>query len=73
MKTIKLIKIIQALSIILLITFITSYIYSLYSHRTEYHIQLLDYDQVEIMDENHNLIKTTTLDSLSYYLEQDNI
>jgi hypothetical protein len=73
MKTIKLIKIIQALAIILLVTFLTSYIYSLYSHKTEYHIQLLDYDQVELRDENHNLIKTTTLDSLSYYLIQDNI
>jgi hypothetical protein len=70
MKTIKLIL---ALSIILLVTFLTSYIYSLYSHRTEYHIQLLDYDQVELMDEEHNLIKTTTLDSLSYYLTQDNL
>jgi hypothetical protein len=70
MKTIKLIL---ALSIILLVTFLTSYIYSLYSHRTEYHIQLLDYDQVELRDENHNLIKTTTLDSLSYYLTQDNL
>ena len=67
MKTIKL------LSIILLLFFLTSYIYSLYSHRAEYHIQLLDYDQVELMDEEHNLIKTTTLDSLSYYLTQDNI
>jgi hypothetical protein len=70
MKTIKLIL---ALSIILLVTFVTGYIYSLYSHRTEYHIQLLDYDQVQLMDEEHNLIKTTTLDSLSYYLTQDNL
>ena len=70
MKTIKLI---QALSIILLITFLTGYIYSLYSHKAEYHIQLLDYDQVQLMDEEHNLIKTTTLDSLSYYLIQDNL
>jgi hypothetical protein len=69
----KSIELILALSIILLITFLTSYIYSLYSHRTEYHIQLLDYDQVQLMDEEHNLIKTTTLDSLSYYLIQDNI
>jgi hypothetical protein len=69
----KSIKLIQALSIILLVFFLTGYIYSLYSHRTEYHIQLLDYDQVELRDENHNLIKTTTLDSLSYYLIQDNI
>jgi len=70
MKTIKLIL---ALSIILLVTFLTGYIYSLYSHRTEYHIQLLDYDQVQLMDEEHKLIKTTTLDSLSYYLTQDNL
>ena len=73
MKTIKLIKIIQALAIILLVFFLTGYIYSLYSHRTEYHIQLLDYDQVELMDEKHNLIKTTTLDSLTYSLIQDNL
>jgi hypothetical protein len=69
----KSIELIQTLSIILLITFLTGYIYSLYSHRTEYHIQLLDYDQVQLMDEEHNLIKTTTLDSLSYYLIQDNL
>jgi hypothetical protein len=69
----KSIELIQTLSIILLVTFVTGYIYSLYSHRTEYHIQLLDYDQVELMDEEHNLIKTTTLDSLSYYLTQDNL
>lgn len=42
-------------------------------HQSEYHIQLLDYDDVEIMDENHNVIKTTKLDSIGYYLEQDNI
>jgi hypothetical protein len=66
-------KTLKVLFIILLITSLTGYIYSLYSHRTEYHIQLLDYDQVELMDEEHNLIKTTTLDSLSYYLTQDNL
>ena len=69
----KSIKIIQVVCIILLVFSLSVYIYSLYSHRTEYHIQLLDYDQVQLMDENHNLIKTTTLDSLSYYLIQDNI
>ena len=69
----KSIKIIQVVAIILLVFFLTGYIYSLYSHRTEYHIQLLDYDQVQLMDEEHNLIKTTTLDSLSYYLTQDNL
>jgi hypothetical protein len=69
----KSIKIIQVVCIILLVFFLTGYIYSLYSHRTEYHIQLLDYNQVQLMDEEHNLIKTTTLDSLSYYLTQDNI
>jgi hypothetical protein len=41
--------------------------------QSEYHVQLLDYDQVEIMDQNHNLIKTTTSDSIGYYLEHDNI
>jgi hypothetical protein len=66
-------KTLKVLFIILLITFVTGYIYSLYSHRTEYHIQLLDYDQVQLMDEEHKLIKTTTLDSLSYYLTQDNL
>jgi hypothetical protein len=69
----KSIKIIQVVAIILLVFFLTGYIYSLYSHRTEYHIQLLDYDQVQLMDEEHNLIKTTSLDSLSYYLTQDNL
>jgi hypothetical protein len=66
-------KTLKVLFIILLITFVTGYIYSLYSHRTEYHIQLLDYDQVQLMDEEHKLIKTTSLDSLSYYLTQDNL
>lgn len=41
--------------------------------QSEYHIQLLDYDGVEIMDQNHKLLKTTTLDSLGYYLEHENI
>jgi hypothetical protein len=59
--------------ILLLGAFIGMYMSNLYIPKTEYHIQLLDYDQVEIMDEDHNLIKTTTLDSLSYYLTQDNL
>ena len=42
-------------------------------HKSEYHIQLLDYDGVQILDENHEVIKTTTTDSLAYYLEHDNI
>jgi hypothetical protein len=42
-------------------------------HETEYHIQLLDYDGVQILDDNHDVIKTTTTDSLGYYLEHDNI
>ena len=69
----KTIKVIQVLCVILLLSFLISYIYSLYIPKTEYHIQLLDYDQVELRDGEDNLIKTTTLDSLSYYLEQDNI
>lgn len=73
MKTIKFIKVIQVLCIILLLSFLISYIYSLCIPKTEYHIQLLDYDQVELRDGEDNLIKTTTLDSLSYYLEQDNL
>jgi hypothetical protein len=73
MKTIKIIKVIQVLCIILLLSFLTGYIYSLCITKTEYHIQLLDYDQVELRDGEDNLIKTTTLDSLSYYLEQDNL
>ncbi len=59
--------------ILLLGAFIGVYMSNLYHPKTEYHIQLLDYDQVELMDEEHNLIKTTTLDSLSYYLIQDNL
>jgi hypothetical protein len=42
-------------------------------HQTEYHIQLLDYDDVQILDENHKLLKTTTADSIGYYLEHENI
>jgi hypothetical protein len=59
--------------ILLLGAFIGVYMSNLYHPKTEYHIQLLDYDQVQLMDEEHNLIKTTTLDSLSYYLTQDNL
>lgn len=59
--------------ILLLGGFIGTYMTNHYHPKTEYHIQLLDYDQVKLMDEEHNLIKTTTLDSLSYYLEQDNL
>jgi len=40
---------------------------------SEYFIQLLDYDGVQIMDQNHKLLKTTTTDSFGYYLEHDNI
>lgn len=40
---------------------------------TEYHVQLLDYDQAEIMDDQHKLLKTTSVDSIGYYLIQDNI
>ena len=69
MKTIKIIQIVSIIGMI--VCFVG--LYNLYHPKTEYHIQLLDYDQVEIRDAEHNLIKTTTLDSLSYYLEQDNI
>ncbi len=60
-------------SILILGTIIGVYMSNLYQPKSEYHIQLLDYDQVEIMDDQHNLIKTTSLDSLSYHLNQDNI
>jgi hypothetical protein len=60
-------------SILLLGAIIGVYMSNLYHPKSEYHIQLLDYDQVEIMDDQHNLIKTTSLDSLSYHLNQDNI
>ena len=59
--------------ILLLGAAIGVYISNLYHPQSEYHIQLLDYDQVQLMDQNHNLIKTTSLDSLSYHLNQDNI
>jgi hypothetical protein len=59
--------------ILLLGAFIGMYMNNLYHCQSEYHIQLLDYDQVEMMDQNHKLIRTTTLDSLSYHLIQDNI
>jgi hypothetical protein len=60
-------------SILLLGAIIGMYMSNIYHPKSEYHIQLLDYDQVEIMDDQHNLIKTTSLDSLSYHLNQDNI
>lgn len=59
--------------ILLLGAFIGVYMSNLYHPKSEYHIQLLDYDQVQLMDEEHKLIKTTSLDSLSYYLTQDNL
>jgi hypothetical protein len=59
--------------ILLLGAFIGVYMSNSYHPRSEYHIQLLDYDQVQLMDNNHTLIKTTTLDSLSYHLNQDNL
>ena len=59
--------------ILLLGAAIGVYMSNLYHPQSEYHIQLLDYDQVQLMDQNHNLIKTTSLDSLSYHLIQDNI
>jgi hypothetical protein len=60
-------------SILLLGATIGVYMSNLYHPKSEYHIQLLDYDQVQLMDDQHNLIKTTSLDSLSYHLNQDNI
>lgn len=59
--------------ILLLGAAIGMYMTNLYHPQSEYHIQLIDEDQVQLMDENHNLIKTTELDSLSYYLIQDNL
>lgn len=59
--------------ILLLGAAIGIYMSNLYHPQSEYHIQLLDYDQVQLMDQDHNLIKTTSLDSLSYHLNQDNI
>jgi len=59
--------------ILLLGAAIGVYMTNLCHSQSEYHVQLLDYDQVELMDQNHKLIKTTTLDSLSYHLIQDNL
>ena len=59
--------------ILLLGAFIGVYMSNSYHPKTEYHIQLLDYNQVELRDGEDNLIKTTTLDSVAYYLEQDNL
>jgi|LakMenE18May11ns_1017448.scaffolds.fasta_scaffold6083563_1 hypothetical protein len=68
----KIIKIIQIVSIIGMIVCFVG-LYNLYHPKTTYYIQLLDYNQVEIRDAEDNLIKITTLDSVAYYLEQDNI
>lgn len=63
------------LSIVLIILgmYIGMLVDRFFLNQSEYHLQLLDYDNVEIMDDNHEVIKTTTLDSIGYYLEQDNI
>ena len=59
--------------ILLLGAAIGVYMTNSYHSQTEYHVQLLDYNQVELMDQDHNLIKTTCLDSLGYHLNQDNL
>lgn len=67
------IQLLLALMLIMLGTSIGIILEHCFFHQSEYHIQLLDYDGVQILDERHNVIKTTTTDSLAYYLEHDNI
>jgi len=41
--------------------------------KVEYHMELINDDHVKLYDENFKLIKTIELDSIGYYIIEDNI
>lgn len=57
----------------LLITFISIVVLSCKpTPKVDYHIKFVSEYEVKITDENHEEIRTTTLDSIGYYINQDN-
>jgi hypothetical protein len=51
-------------------------IYSLFAHSTfpaDYHIECIGNGEVKLMDENYKEIRATTIDSIGYYIIEDNI
>jgi hypothetical protein len=57
-----------------LITFISVGILSCNSiQKIGYHVNFVNEYDVKITDENYQEIRTTTLDSIGYYINQDNI
>jgi hypothetical protein len=42
------------------------------TQKVDYHIKFVSECEVKITDENSKEIKTTTLDSIGYYINQDN-
>jgi hypothetical protein len=56
-----------------LIISITYGIYNASKPLAEYHIECIGNDKVKLMDENYNQIRVTTIDSIGYYIIEDNI
>ncbi len=44
-----------------------------YSQKFDYQIELINQNDVRIMDENNKTLYITTFDSLTYYIEKDNL
>ena len=44
-----------------------------FSNDVEYQIELINQTDVKLMDENGETLHITTLDSIEYYIEQDNL
>jgi hypothetical protein len=60
------------LVLIALVISITINVYH-FSNDVEYQIELINQTDVKLMDENGETLHITTLDSIEYYIEQDNL
>ena len=67
-------KKIMFLSLFVTIGFISGFLTSVFSEPVaDYHIECIGNEEVKLMDINYKEIKATTIDSIGYYIIDDNI
>ena len=67
-------KKIMFLILFIIIGFISGFLTSVFSEPVaDYHIECIGNEEVKLMDTNYKEIKTTTIDSIGYYIIDDNI
>lgn len=59
---------------LILIGFVIGFLASIFSEPVaDYHINCIGNNKVKIMDNTYNKLKTTTIDSIGYYITENNI